>query len=191
MLAQKLKAAFDPYFEAPIEAWGAFASLGEVVKYKKNEIIKQAHQTAHFGYFLIDGACGLFVWKVNHFICLDLFLEQSFFADDISLNSGKPSPIEILALENVTVLRISKENIEQLKVTPIGKILFMVGAEKDFSEKQHQHLNFLTKTAEERYAELIVQKPELIARVHQKHIASYLGITTQSLSRIRKKIGHL
>mgnify|MGYP000952730528 CR=1 FL=1 len=42
MLAQKLKAAFDPYFEAPIEAWGAFASLGEVVKYKKNEIIKQA-----------------------------------------------------------------------------------------------------------------------------------------------------
>lgn len=191
MIAQKLKATFDLIYEAPLEAWEYLAQLGEVVTYKKNEIIKQANEVEKYGYFLITGACGLFVWKVNHFICLDLFIENSFFADDISLNSGKPTPIEITALEKSTIFRISKSNIEKLKQTPFGHILFMAGAEKDFSDEQHQHLNFLTKTAEERYIEMLKEKPAIIHRIHQKHIASYLGITTQSLSRIRKKIGQI
>ena len=151
-------------------------------------MIKEANHIERYGYFLIKGSCGLFVWKKNNFVCLDLFLENSFFADDISLNTGESSPIEIIALEESTVFRISKSNIEQLKKTPMGSMLFMIGSEKDFSEKQKQHLEFLTKTAEERYFDIQKNRPELLQRIHQKHIASYLGITTQSLSRIRKKI---
>ncbi|NJK93864.1 MAG: Crp/Fnr family transcriptional regulator [Bacteroidales bacterium] len=188
MIEQILKKTFDPHFNAPIEAWRYFANLGENVDYKKNEVIKETNHIEKYGYFLIKGSCGLFVWKENNFVCLDLFLENSFFADDISLNTGKPSPIEIIALEKSTVFRISKSNIEQLKHTPMGNMLFMIGSEKDFNEKQKQHLEFLTKTAEERYLDLQKNRPELLQRVHQKHIASYLGITTQSLSRIRKKI---
>lgn len=188
MIEHRLKQTFDPYFKAPIEAWKYFADLCEVVSYKKNEIIKETNKTERHGYFLMEGACGLFVWKENNYVCLDLFIENNFFADDISLSSGKPSPIEIVALEKSTVLRISKSNIEKLKHTPMGNMLFRVGSEKDFVEKQKQHLEFLTKTAEERYTDLLKNRPELLQRIHQKHIASYLGITTQSLSRIRKKI---
>ena len=188
MIEQKLKQIFDPYFNAPIEAWKYFADLCEIVSYKKNQIIKPTNQIERHGYFLIEGACGLFVWKENNYVCLDLFLENSFFADDISLNSGEPSSIEIVALEKSTVLRISKSNIEHLKKTPMGNMLFMVGAQNDFTEKQKQYLEFLTKTAEERYLDLLKNRPELLKRIHQKHIASYLGITTQSLSRIRKKL---
>jgi len=122
-MEQRLKSIFDPHFNAPIEAWEYFSSLGNAVEYKKNEVIKQSYHIEKFGYFLIDGSCGLFVWKENNFVCLDLFLENSFFADDISLNSGEPSPIEIIALEKSTVFRISKSNIEQLKtgiVTAVG-----------------------------------------------------------------------
>ena len=137
---------------------------------------------------MIEGSCGLFVWKENNFVCLDLFLENNFFADDISLNTGKPSPIKIIALEKSTVFQISKSNIEQLKKTPMGNMLFMVGSEKDLNEKQNQYLEFMTKTAEERYLDILKNRPEFLQRIHQKHIASYLGITTQSLSRIRRKI---
>ena len=188
MIEHKLKEIFDPYFNAPIEAWEYFASMGEIVGYKKNEIIKEYSHIERYGYFLLEGSCGLFVWKENNFVCLDLFIENSFFADDISLNTGKPSPIEIIALEKSSVFRISKEKIEQLKQTPMGNMLFLVGSENDFREKQKQHMEFLTKTAEERYLDLQKNRPELLQRIHQKHIASYLGITTQSLSRIRKKI---
>lgn len=188
MIEQRLKQIFDPHFNAPIEAWSYFASLGEIVEYKKNEVIKESNHIERYGYFLIEGSCGLQVWKENNFVCLDLFLENSFFADDISLNTGVPSPIEIIALEKSTVFQITKSNIEHLKQTPMGRMLFMIGSENDFNEKQKQHLDFLTKTAEERYVDLLKCRPELLQRIHQKHIASYLGITTQSLSRIRKKI---
>ena len=115
------------------------------------------------------------------------FREQ-LFADDLSLLTGKPSPIEIVSLEKSTVLRISKTNIESLKKTPIGSMLFLAGEENSTIEKQSQQIELMTKSAEERYLDLIKNRPEVLQRIHQKHIASYLGITTQSLSRIRKNI---
>jgi len=183
-----LKQAFDQYYEAPIEAWSAFVDLCEEVHYKKNERIKEANSIARYGYFLLSGSCGLFVWKENNFVCTDLFLEHHFLADDVSLLTGKPSPTEILSLENSKVLRISKANIEKLKKTPIGSMLFLAGEEHSNVDKQKQQIEILIKSAEERYLDLQKNHPKLIQRIHQKHIASYLGITTQSLSRIRKKI---
>ncbi|MCB0497026.1 MAG: Crp/Fnr family transcriptional regulator [Cyclobacteriaceae bacterium] len=186
-IEEQLKKAFDPYFEAPIEIWKHFASLCELIYYKKNEIIKEAHRADRYGYFLLEGSVGQFVWKENNFICLDLFLENSFFADDISLMSGKPSAMQIVALEKSSVLRLSRSNIEKLKQTPMGAMLFMIGDQNAYAEKQKQQIEFMTKTAEERYRELMKSKPEILQRISQKHIASYLGITTQSLSRIRRK----
>lgn len=188
MIAKILKKAFDPYHEAPLEAWEQFAGLCETVNYKKNDKIKESDKIENYGYFLLEGIVGTFIWKENNYACLDLFLEFNFFSDDISLFSGDPSPVEIVALEDCKVLRLSKTNIELLKKTPMGTLLFMVGDQKAFAEKQQQQIEFMTKTAEERYADLLQNRPELLQRIPQKHIASYLGITTQSLSRIRKKI---
>ncbi|NQX99104.1 MAG: Crp/Fnr family transcriptional regulator [Flavobacteriales bacterium] len=183
-----LKKIFDHHYEAPLEVWKAFADLCEEVTYKKNQIIKEAYNTARYGYFILKGSVGLFIWKKNNSICTDLFLENDFLADDISLLTGKPSPIEIVSLENSTLLRISKSNIEKMKETPMGSILFLAGEEHSNVEKQSQHIELMTKSAEERYLNLMKNRPDVLKRVHQKHIASYLGITAQSLSRIRKKI---
>ena len=117
-----------------------------------------------------------------------MFLENNFFADDLSLLTGERTPIEIVSLEKSKVLRISKPNIEILKKTPVGSMLFLAGEENSNIEKQSQQIETMTKSAEERYLNLIENRPEIVQRIHQKHIASYLGITTQSLSRIRKKI---
>ena len=183
-----LKRAFDMYYEAPIEAWKALADLCEELSCKKNERLKEANKLAKFGYFLLEGSCGLFVWNENNYVCTDLFLENNFFADDLSLLTGKPSRIEIVSLENSRLLRISKTNIESLKKTPIGSMLFLAGEENSSIEKQSQQIELMTQSPEERYLNLVKTKPEIVQRIHQKHIASYLGITTQSLSRIRKRI---
>ncbi|WNJ19163.1 Crp/Fnr family transcriptional regulator [Pontibacter sp. G13] len=188
MIAQQLKHAFDPYYEAPLEAWTYFASLCKQVHYPKNDVIKRAHEIELHGYFLLEGAVGTFVWKKNSLACLNLFLENSFFADDYSLTTGEPSPLEIVALEPCTVLRLSKENIEKLQQTEMGKLLFMVGEARDNAQKQSHQIDLMTKSPEERYIDLMTQQPEILHRIPQKHIASYLGITTQSLSRIRKRI---
>jgi hypothetical protein len=103
----------------------------------------------------------------------------------MSLITQVPSPLETIALEKTTALKISAKNISKLKESPFGNFLFLLGAENSFVEKQQQQIDLLTKTAEQRYLELIQRSPETIQRIAQKHIASYLGITTQSLSRIR------
>jgi len=187
MIAQILKKSFDQYFEAPIEAWERFASLCTEVSFSKNDVIKPSNATAKYGYFLLKGSVGSFVWKENNTVCTDLYLEYNFFGDDVSLLSGKPSPLEIIALEDSQMLRMSKANMEVLKQTPIGSMLFLAGEQSSFSDKQNQQIESMTQSAEERYQNLLANNPEILQRISQKHIASYLGITPQSLSRIRKK----
>lgn len=188
MLANRLKKSFNKYFEAPLAAWEQFASLCDVVQFKKNEIIKPYGQVERYGYFILSGSGGVFVWKENNYVCLDLMYEETFFADYMSLITRLPSPLETMALENSEMLRISRDNIDKLKETPMGQTLFLISAESTFVEKQQQQIDLLLKTAEQRYIDLLEKEPNLVQRTPQKHLASYLGITTQSLSRIRKKI---
>jgi len=185
MNALKLKQSFDKYFEAPVEVWKSFTDLCDEVKFKKNEVIKEAGRTEKNAYFILEGACGVFLWKENNFVCLDIVLENNFFADHMSLITASPSPLQTIALESTSALKISADNIAKLKKSPFGNFLFLLGAENSFVEKQQQQIDLLTKTAEQRYVELLEKSPETIQRIAQKHIASYLGITTQSLSRIR------
>jgi CRP/FNR family transcriptional regulator, anaerobic regulatory protein len=187
MYEWKLKQSFDQYFDAPIEVWKSFVDHCVEVKFKKNELIKASGHTEKNAYFIIKGACGIFLWKEHNYVCLDIILENDFFADHMSLITGKPSPLETMALENTVALQISNDSIAKLKNTPFGIFLFLIGAENSFVAKQQQQVDLLIKTAEQRYEELMVKRPEIIQRIAQKHIASYLGVTTQSLSRIRNK----
>jgi CRP/FNR family transcriptional regulator, anaerobic regulatory protein len=186
-IAQQLKNAFDRFGDSPMEAWESFARLCEPVAFRKNEIIKHAGETEKYGYFILTGSAGVFVWKGNNYVCLDLFYEGVFLADYMSLITRQPTELETVALENAEMLRISRDNMDRMKQTPVGQLLFLVSAETTFVEKQQQQIDLLLKTAEQRYADLLEKQPNLILRTPQKHIASYLGITTQSLSRIRKK----
>jgi CRP-like cAMP-binding protein len=188
MLAQRLKLAFDKYIEAPIEAWRVFGDLCELVTCKKNDVLKKSGSLEKYGYFILKGSCGIFLWKENNYVCLDLFYEDAFFGDYMSYITNQPSLLETIALEDCELLRISKQNFLKLKETPMGMMIFLNTAEASFVEKQQQQIDLLLKTAEQRYLDLLEKQPQLIQRTPQKHIASYLGITTQSLSRIRKKI---
>jgi len=187
-LARRLKETFDKTYEAPLIIWEQFAELCNLKTFKKNEIIKKAGTIERYGYFILSGSAGVFVWKEVDYICLDLMFEEDFFGDSMSLNTGTPTPIETMALESCEMLQISLGNIKKLKQTDFGKILFMNAAEIDFVNKQKQQIDLLLKTAEERYTDLINERSKVILRTPQKYIASYLGITTQSLSRIRKRL---
>lgn len=188
MIEKKLKAAFDPYYKAPIETWRRFSTLCEEVTLKKGQKLKLENSIAKHGYFLLEGAIGSFIWKKNNYACLDFFFEGSFFADDYSLTTGLPSDLELIALENSFVLRMSKTNINILKDTPVGKTLFLVGEQNDNAKREKQRMDLMTKTAEERYLDLMENRKDILQRIPQKYIASFLGITKQSLSRIRRNI---
>lgn len=188
-IAHKLKASFGPIYDAPLQVWEKFAGFCELVHFRKNEVIKAAGGIENNGYFILQGAGACIVWKGHQMVVLDFMFENDFFGDTMSLYAEAPSPVETIALENCEMLRISRENIQQLKATEIGKLLFLVAAENDYVNKQQQQIDLLLKTAEQRYLDLQERRPDIILRLPQKHIASYLGITTQSLSRLRRNLG--
>lgn len=189
-LAIRIKHSFDKYFDAPLQAWEVFAEHCTLIHAKKNQLLKKPGQTEHAAYFILKGSGGVFVDKEHQSVCLDLFYEDTFFCDYMSLITGQPSPLETRVLENSEMLCINRENIDKMKHTPVGIKLFLTGAEWSYVEKQQQQIDLLLKSAEERYIDLLHRQPDMILRTPQKYIASYLGITTQSLSRIRKRMTH-
>lgn len=185
-IEEKIKQAFDPYFNVPIEAWKSFVDLGEVVKTAKGQTMKASGTTEKFLSFLLKGTGGVLLWNNNNFVCIDLCYEGEFFGDYMSFLNQKPTPLEVITFETSEVFRISKARFDTLtNNTDFGDKICRFAAEGLFVHKQQQQIDILTKTATERYHEMQVKHPNIINQTPQKHIASYLGITPQSLSRIR------
>lgn len=138
-------------------------------------------------YFMVSGSVGVFLWKENNFVCLDIGVEGNFFCDFMSMMSHQPTPLQMMLLEDSQVLRLTKEDYLKLGETEIGMVITKVAAETSFLHKQQQQIDLLTKSPEERYLDLLQTFPEILNRVSQKHIASYLGITPQSFSRLKKR----
>ncbi len=186
--ASLLKSSFDTFFEAPIEAWEDFAANCDVVSFKKDEIIKHQNSKERYFYYIIKGSVGIFLWKENNFVCLDFAFDGHFCSDYMSLLTKQATPLQVMALENSQMLRMTTQNYDLITQQPVGKILRLVAAEMSYIGKQQQQIDLLTKSAKERYQILLKQFPNIQNRIAQNHIASYLGITPQSLSRIRRQI---
>lgn len=188
VFATTLKKAFDPYFPAPIDAWLDFASLCREESFNRDETIKEANSTARDFHFILEGSVGVFIWKDNGEVCLDFAFENNFIGDYMSVLTGEMSPLLIRAIEPSRVLSINRLDYLNLGKTEIGMVLMRAAAESSYITKQRQQIDLLTKTAELRYIEMLQVNPQWVLRVPQKYLASYLGITPQSLSRIRKTV---
>lgn len=190
-ISEKLKKAFDPYFIAPIKAWEQFTNLGDVIAFEKEKTIKESNTTEKYLYFILSGSGGILLWNKNNFVCIDLCYENDFFGDYMSFLSGQPSPIEIVTFEKSEFLRIPKHNFDKLSYgSDYADKICRYAAEGLFIHKQNQQIDILTKTAKARYVELLQKQPKIFQRTPQKYIASYLGVTPQSLSRIRNEVAN-
>lgn len=187
-LAEVFKNTFDPYFDAPIEIWETFAEHGEVIEAAKNEVIKKHQELEKYFYCILRGSGGVMLHQNNNYLCIDLCYEGDFFGDYFSFISNQPTDLEVICFEPSTLFRINKENFERLSKTEYGRIICQIAAESMYIHKQTQQLELLSKTAEQRYLEMFEKQANVIQRTPNKYIASYLGITPESLSRIRKKI---
>jgi len=185
---ETIKQAFDPYFKVPLEVWKSFTDLGEVMVTTKDQIIKNADTTEKYLSFILKGSGGILLWNNNNFVCIDLCYEGEFFGDYMSFLVQRPTLVEVITFEPSELFRISKANFDRLSNnTEFGDKICRFASEGLFIHKQKQQIDILTKTATERYIELQTRQPKIVQRTPQKHIASYLGITPQSLSRIRNE----
>lgn len=183
-----LKQAFDPFYNAPLEVWHSFVKRGDIIHAGKNEVLKHYNTVENYLYFILRGSGGIMLFHNKRFVCVDLCYEMDFFGDYFSFLTQQPSALEVVCFEASTLFRIDRKNFTEISETDFGKTICKNAAESLFIHKQVQQIDLLSKTAEERYRELLDNRPDIVLRTPGKHIASYLGITPESISRIRKSI---
>ena len=187
-LAEIFKEAFDPYLNAPLPIWEVFAKQGETIQTQKNEVIKEYGNREKYFYFILKGSGGIMLYQNNNYLCIDLCYDGDFFGDYLSFLTDQKTDLEVICFEPCILFKISRHNFQELAKTDYGRVICQAASDSLFIHKQTQQLELLSKTAEQRYVEMLEKQPNIIQRTPNKYIASYLGITPESFSRIRKKI---
>lgn len=116
-------------------------------------------------------------------------IEDWWMTDPYSYLTGESSGYNIDALQDSDLLLLEKSSFEKLPLEiPKFERFFRLLLENKYIANQRRITAALSASAEERYLHFIKAYPALTQRISQRHIASYLGITPQSLSRLRKEL---
>lgn len=126
--------------------------------------------------------------KGNEYI-MQFAFEGWWISDQFSFISGEPSLVYIEALEPTEILLLSKDSREDMfNRLPKIERFFRILLENHLVSLQRRLMHSISYPAEIRYRQLLEIRPDIAQKVPQHMIASYLGITPETLSRIRKQI---
>ena len=156
---------------------------------KKNDFFLQSTEINRGLGFLCKGLVRYFVFKNDEESTLEFTKEGEFIADYGSFLSKEPSLQNIQALEDCELLVIEYEELQKLyKVSRNANLLGRVIIEHRFIIMVNQLLTVHRYTPEDRYRYFLEHYKDLVQRIPQYIIASFVGVKPQSLSRIRKRI---
>ncbi|TKB56518.1 Crp/Fnr family transcriptional regulator [Ferrimonas aestuarii] len=154
---------------------------------KKTTLLREGEHCKRL-YYIESGCIRSWFNHDGKDISFQFFLEGQFVSSFESLMFNEPSQYTLETLLPTKVYWIEKSVFEaQLAQSPALKQKMFEQVCQRLRHYQHLFLSRIKDTPEQRYRELIAAQPELIKRVPQHYIASYLGITSVSLSRIRNR----
>ncbi len=164
----------------------AIENLYSIVEIKKNHDIQSIGQTCNTIYFVQRGAARIYYYKDGKEVTEYFAFENDLIIRAESLFTGKPSPKAIQAISDTDFVAIPAHQLFALfdQYRDIER-LFRIIVERSYVDTINRLESLQFHTAEERYQSLIKKSPEVVKQIPLKHIASYLGITQVSLSRIR------
>ena len=157
--------------------------------FSKNDYLLREGKTCRHLYFLQKGALrgyyNLEGKEITHWFAF----EEDFVTSFHSFITQQPSVENIQLLEGSILWAISKESLTGL-MNQYHEIerLVRIAYEKYYIRLEDRYVNAHFKTASERYVELLQQAPHILNRVHLGYIASYLGISQETLSRVRSRL---
>ena len=150
--------------------------------------MSETDEVENYMYFLVEGVTRICHFKNESDYTLRFNFPISIFNSYASFISRTPSLVCVEALTDLKLFRMSYHDMQTLyNESPIAERIGRRMVELLYVQREMKELLIHTRTAEDYYNELIKNSKELIKEIPQKYIASYLGITPESLSRIRNK----
>lgn len=155
----------------------------------KGEFLIREGEVAKYGAFVARGCLRSYVVDNKGKEHIVQFAPENWWLTDInSIMHGSPSLYFMDALEPSDVLLIdAPSHKKMMEEIPGFANAFIAGQQKHTASKDKRIINSLTATAEERYQNFLHTYPSIAQRVPQHMLASYLGVTPETLSRVRKR----
>ncbi|WP_106794955.1 Crp/Fnr family transcriptional regulator [Aquimarina sp. Aq78] len=181
------------YFEQIVKLsdkdWEIFSSKLKKNNYKKRETLLKIGETENYLNFIEKGSIRLFIPREENDLTFGFCFKGQFMSAYDSFLTQAPSTYQTETLTETTLWRLTFDDLQDIyKRTEIGHTIGRITAENLFLTKSQREQSLLNETAEERYLKLFTDQPHLIREIPLKYLASYIGITPQALSRIRKRI---
>ncbi|MEP1150220.1 MAG: Crp/Fnr family transcriptional regulator [Balneola sp.] len=163
-----------------------FINNAKLLSVPRGEILVKEGQLSSKAYFIVRGCARAFYLKNGKDVSDWFAFQNDFISAIVSFFGDKPSPHYIEILEDSLLIEISKEDIEELatKYRDFESLIRIV-VTKTMLGQQERIAAILFQTAEQKYDNLLKIYPDITQKIPLTHIASYLGITLETLSRIR------
>lgn len=161
----------------------------EPVSYQKRSVLVKHQGFARYMYFINSGYLRTYYYTDGQEITNQINCPLGFMTAFGSYISGTPSQEQLECITDCDLLRIKKEKLESLfqlypKWADAGRI---INEHVAFYNSQRTR-DLVSKTAEERYLQLMKQHPDFIHNIPLQYIASFIGVKPESLSRIRRSV---
>jgi len=161
-------------------------------KVRKRQYLLQEGSVCHYNCFIVKGCLRMYTVGddgVEHM--LRFAIENWWISDRESYNNGSPSKCNIDALENCEVILIDKQAFLNLLITiPKFKIFIDSLLARSYDAIQNRVIGAISYSTEEKYKNFITRFPNIFNRVPLHMIASYLGVSRETLSRVRSQFVH-
>ncbi|SNR16804.1 Crp/Fnr family transcriptional regulator [Tenacibaculum jejuense] len=160
------------------------------IQVKKGQLLIAQNHDVKDQFFVLNGCLRTYhLDDLGKEHTLQFAIKDWWISDYIALWTSKKSVLNVECIQDAELVKISQEDLEQLFLeVPKLNLFFRQKLQKAFVRQEKRILSNLTKSAKERYLDFIRVYPDFEKHIKNFHIASYLGITTESLSRIRKEI---
>lgn len=184
-----LKKAFEQLVPLTNEEWEAVEICLLERTFKKGELLCRFGQTEQYLSIIVEGVCRAYYNKNGEEISVGFMFPNHYVSAYYSFLTQRPSLMAIEAVSSVLVISIHENDLVALcdrykNMERLGRL----NAERIYRRKEEREIAFLTMSATERYVDLQTRYPQLLQSIPLKHLASFLGIQPESLSRIRKQL---
>lgn len=183
------------YFERAIQQkindkdWYIFSSKLSRQVFPKNHILLKTGQTEDYLSFVEAGILRYYIPKIENDLTFAFVFDDNFACAYDSFLTREPLTYQVETLAQTTLWQLKYADLQAIyNETEIGNKIGRIASEHLFLIKLKRELSLLNETAEQRYLNLFTEQPHLLQRIPLKYIASYIGVTPQALSRIRKRI---
>lgn len=161
--------------------------IGEPKIYKKNEFLIREGQIEQYIYFIQSGAVRAFLLTEFEELTIRFGYKDSMITALTSFLTGTGSDIYIQAIRQSEVLKISRQKFQTLlAASPDYQLQYNQWLEQTLLQQMEREVDLLTASPTERLKRVLARSPNLFQEIPFKYIASYLRMTPETLSRIRK-----